>query len=123
MLPKPRGPFLIPAGSATSITFKNPFNEQYNFNFTVDPDVFYINITSESIKPKKKTKIVVGMKQYETTTTDGETRYPKTGKLNVKCEEESLAHIKWTYYLQESFSPNTKVSKTSLRESTKSLPQ
>lgn len=121
MLPKPRGPFLVSAGGSTSISFKNPFKEMYTFTFSVDPDVFFITTTSETVKPKKKTKIVVCMKQYEIAPSDGEARYPKTGKLTVKCAEPSLAHIKWTFYLQESFSPTSvKLSKSSLKESVKS---
>lgn len=125
MLPKPQGPFLLQPGSSTAIVFKNPFKEMYNFNFCVDPDVFYVNTASESIKPKKKIKVIIGMKQYEANTSNsGDAKYPKTGKMTVKCSEPTLAHIKWTFYLQENFSTGSagKVSKTSLKESVRSLP-
>lgn len=52
-MPKPQGPYEIRAGSYTTITFKNIFDDVRRFKATVDREQFYVKYTPEPVKSKK----------------------------------------------------------------------
>lgn len=96
--PKPQGPFIVKAGSTTSITFKNIFAVPTAFTFQVDNPAFHVTKAGENVRAKKEHRIVVG---YDGN--DSGTRAPVMGKLVVSCAGgagSSAAAVQWVYYLK-----------------------
>ncbi|NXG68880.1 HYDIN protein, partial [Baryphthengus martii] len=85
--PKPQGPFLIKAGGATSIPFKNIFLQPTAFQYMVEHPAFAVR-APESLHPKKTTFLSVSFQ--------GEG--PITTKMVVSCP--GGASVSWVYYLK-----------------------
>ncbi|XP_038212242.1 hydrocephalus-inducing protein-like [Zerene cesonia] len=95
--PKPQGPYEIRAGSYTTITFKNVFEDTRMFKIFVDKDEFYVKTTYEPLKPKKDIKIPVYVNEN---TVDWASREHPTGCLTIETYEPSEPKVQWTYFLQ-----------------------
>lgn len=73
--------------------------EDQTFNFYIDSNAFYLKTTSETIKAKKSTKIVVNMQALKYL--DGNVQPREiTAKLHVEVAGNSLDHINWVFYIQ-----------------------
>ncbi|ELT89592.1 hypothetical protein CAPTEDRAFT_222082 [Capitella teleta] len=95
--PKPQGPFMVKAGSTTSITFRNVFAHTTAFVFQVDNPLFHVSKPSENIRSRKDHRIVVGF--------DGNDSSSKAfvmGKLTVSCAKSAggATNAQWVYYLK-----------------------
>ncbi|KAL0894937.1 hypothetical protein ABMA27_013434 [Loxostege sticticalis] len=95
-VPKPQGPYEIRAGSYTTITFKNIFDDVRRFKATVDREQFYVKYTPEPVKSKKDWKVIV----YLSEKPQHGWAEPPTGCLTIECYEPSEPKVHWTYFLQ-----------------------
>ncbi|NXA22511.1 HYDIN protein, partial [Ibidorhyncha struthersii] len=86
--PKPQGPFLIKAGSTTSIPFKNIFLQPMAFQYTVEHPAFTLR-APESLRSKKTAFMVVSFEGGPA---------PVTSKMVVSCP--GGAGTSWVYYLR-----------------------
>lgn len=94
--PKPQGPYVVKAGSTTSIPFRNVFHQQTAFTFQVDNPAFHLTKQSENIKHRKEYKIVVGFDGNDSGTKAG-----VMGKLIITCPKSAGGqNIQWVYYLK-----------------------
>ncbi|KAI4465652.1 hypothetical protein MML48_3g00010226 [Holotrichia oblita] len=66
--PTPQGPIVIQLGTSTTFTFKNPFEEEMEFQLKVQPEVFQIKSTVETVPAKKNMKIVVSTSNIKSDT-------------------------------------------------------
>lgn len=91
--PTPQGPFLIRAGSSTTINFKNVFLEPISFLYAVGHPAFRVK-APETICSKETAKIVVSF--------DGHPSAPVTTKLLIKCPRAKgvILSDPWVYYLK-----------------------
>jgi hydrocephalus-inducing protein len=111
--PKPQGPIIIKAGTASAVQFKNVFSTNAVFNCTVDNPAFIIKPV-ETIPPKKVISLSIGYKpptqtaekpsgqggQSATVTAAAaaaKLANSKTGKLIVT---NPATNISWMYYLK-----------------------
>ncbi|KAG2469946.1 HYDIN protein, partial [Polypterus senegalus] len=94
--PKAQGPFIIRAGSSTSIPFKNIFQQTTTFSFQVDNPFFSVKPT-ETIRSKKTHSITVSFEGNPI-----ESKTPITCKMLVSCpRSEGVGQsITWVYYLR-----------------------
>ncbi|KAM8983080.1 hydrocephalus-inducing protein-like isoform 2-T2 [Ara ararauna] len=83
--PEPQGPFLIPAGGTTSISFRNVFPKSTAFQYTVKHPAFAVRAPG-MLRAKSSTTITVSF-------TGG--RAPVTSRLVVSCPGGS-----WIYHLR-----------------------
>lgn len=88
--PKPQGPFLIKAGSTTSIPFKNVFLQPTAFQYTVEHPAFTVK-APDSLRAKTTTFITVSFQ-------GGPGGAPVTSKMVVSCP--GGAGVSWVYYLR-----------------------
>lgn len=117
--PRPQGPVLVKAGTPTSVTFKNVFNQNALFLFVVDNPAFVVK-ASETIGTKKTIQLMIAYKQVVPV---AETKPPvgaagavgaiganamvkpvstppsRTGKLTITNQ---ITNIAWVYYLKYS---------------------
>ncbi|RZC43113.1 hypothetical protein BDFB_000799 [Asbolus verrucosus] len=93
--PKPQGPFLLKYSSPLTINFKNPFSEDKEFYFHVEPTDFKIKQQKETIGAKKVFKVTINMVGQKVR---GEPKYPITGKLMIYSKRPDIF---WVYYLKE----------------------
>ncbi|XP_013405663.1 hydrocephalus-inducing protein [Lingula anatina] len=95
--PKPQGPFIIKAGSTTSITFRNVFMHTTPFTFQVDNPLFHVTKSGENIRSRKDHRIVVGFDGN-----DSGTKAAVMGKLIVTCARSAggSSNVQWVYYLK-----------------------
>ncbi|KAL3282410.1 hypothetical protein HHI36_005595 [Cryptolaemus montrouzieri] len=106
--PEPQGPLTLGCGETITIEFKNPFEDNRIFQFSLENNVennfFIVKPPFETIKGRNSTKISITAqrpsRQSSTTMTN---RMEITGfitaKLSIVCEHEN-AFFKWIYYLQ-----------------------
>ncbi|OXB57221.1 hypothetical protein ASZ78_016396 [Callipepla squamata] len=94
--PRPQGPFLIKAGSSTSIPFKNIFPQPTAFRYSVENPAFSVRAT-ETLRPKKSTFMAVTFEG----SADG-SRDPVSSRLLVSCARaDGLgAGVSWVFYLR-----------------------
>ncbi|KAI4465641.1 dlec1 deleted in lung and esophageal cancer 1 [Holotrichia oblita] len=97
--PTPQGPIVIQLGTSTTFTFKNPFEEEMEFQLKVQPEVFQIKSTVETVPAKKNMKIVVSTSNIKSDTVNNKP-IPFTGKVTIKCTKCNIPNLKWVYYLQ-----------------------
>lgn len=83
--PEPQGPFLIPAGGTTSMSFRNVFPKTTAFQYTVKHPAFTVS-APETLRAKSSSTITVSF-------TGG--LAPVTCRLVVSCPGGS-----WVYYLR-----------------------
>ncbi|XP_061231841.1 hydrocephalus-inducing protein-like [Neopsephotus bourkii] len=83
--PEPQGPFLIPAGGTTSISFRNVFSKATAFQYAVKHPAFTVR-APEMLRAKSSTTITVSF-------TGGPA--PVTSRLVVSCPGGS-----WIYHLR-----------------------
>ncbi|XP_074027129.1 hydrocephalus-inducing protein homolog isoform X2 [Leptinotarsa decemlineata] len=98
VLPTPKGPFSVKPGGIAQIPFFNPFTDQKKFEFSIDSTSFVLKSTSDVIKARKYSKIIVSLPS--TKQLEGYSKCPITGRLVVTCEDEDLKFIKWIFYIQ-----------------------
>ncbi|XP_054283563.1 hydrocephalus-inducing protein homolog [Macrosteles quadrilineatus] len=94
--PEPTGPYILKPGSSRVVSFKNVFREDKTFVLSIDNQAFSVKAKRIVLKPSEVAKIEIKMLQI------GEKEfplYPVTGKMSVFSEDNSLAHIKWVFYL------------------------
>jgi hydrocephalus-inducing protein len=85
--PKPKGPIDLKGGNG-SVPFKNVFNKDVDFKFSVDNPAFTVK-PGEVIKSKGTANIAVAFKEVP--------GQPKTGKLVVTCADVPAP---WVFYLR-----------------------
>eukprot|EP00955_Chlamydomonas_euryale_P115431 366348-Chlamydomonas_euryale.AAC.12 len=90
--PKPQGPIECGKGSG-SVPFKNVFDRDAEFLYSVDNPAFAVSKPSEKVPAKKATNIAVAFKPDPA---KGATT--RTGKLTVACP--SMSSSPWVFYLQ-----------------------
>jgi hydrocephalus-inducing protein len=88
--PLPRGPVPLGAGKSEAVTFKNVFNEERTFAFTVDSPAFSVDATTKTISRGGEVKVNVS--QAAGTPADA------CGKLLISCDEIP-GLPPWTIYL------------------------
>lgn len=95
--PKPQGPFLVKAGSTTSITFRNVFPTTTPFVFQVDNPLFHVAKAGENIRGHKDHRVVVG---YDGN--DSGSKAAIMGKLIVSCAKSAggVTSAQWIFYLK-----------------------
>lgn len=95
--PKPQGPYIIKAGTTTSITFRNTFTNTTPFTFQVDNPLFHLTKQSENIRARKDHRIGVGFDG-----TDSGSKSTVMGKLIVTCPRSAggNSNVQWVYYLK-----------------------
>ncbi|XP_074644164.1 hydrocephalus-inducing protein homolog [Tubulanus polymorphus] len=95
--PKPQGPYVIKAGSNTSITFRNVFPHTTAFTFQVDNPAFHLAKTGDNIRAHKDNRIVVGFDGA-----DSGAKGAVMGKLTVTCAKSAggPSSVQWVYYLK-----------------------
>lgn len=95
--PKPQGPYIIKAGTTTSITFRNTFTNTTPFTFQVDNPLFHLTKQSENIRARKDHRIGVGFDG-----TDTGSKSTVMGKLIVTCPRSAggNSNVQWVYYLK-----------------------
>ncbi|NXL83544.1 HYDIN protein, partial [Alectura lathami] len=94
--PKPQGPFLIKAGSSTSIPFKNVFPQPTAFRYSVENPAFTVRAT-ETLRPKKTVFMAVSFEG-----SPAGAKAPVTSRLVVSCARaDGLgAGVSWVFYLR-----------------------
>ncbi|XP_043935458.1 hydrocephalus-inducing protein homolog [Protopterus annectens] len=94
--PKPQGPFVIRAGSSTSIPFKNIFQQTTVFAFQLDNPAFATK-PSETIRSKKTHNAVVSFEGNPSGS-----KASVTGKLTISCPRTAGVgqNVTWLYYLK-----------------------
>ena len=95
--PKPQGPYLIKAGSNTSITFRNVFPQTTAFAFQVDNPLFHVTRPGDNIRSHKDHRISVGFDGN-----DSGSKAAVMGKLIVTCAKSAggQSNVQWVYYLK-----------------------
>ena len=95
--PKPQGPFIVKAGSTTSITFRNVFNHTTAFTFQVDNPLFHVAKPGENIRSHKDHRVVVGFDGNDSTS-----KANVMGKLIISCAKSAggQTNAQWIYYLK-----------------------
>ncbi|XP_054281788.1 hydrocephalus-inducing protein homolog [Macrosteles quadrilineatus] len=94
--PEPTGPYILKPGSSRVVSFKNVFRVDKTFVLSIDNQAFSVKEKRIVLKPSEVADIEIKMLQI------GEKEfplYPVTGKMSVFSEDNSLAHIKWVFYL------------------------
>jgi hypothetical protein len=86
--PSPQGPFLIAAGSATVIPFRNCFTSAMTWTFTVDSPCFKLQTASASVGPKAEGVCNVSF--------EPKSGASSTAKLFITCG----SYAPWVYYLK-----------------------
>eukprot|EP00501_MAST-03F_sp_TOSAG23-6_P000263 GSMAST32.ASY1.ANO1.269.1 assembled CDS len=77
--PLPRGPVDMKPGGSDSVVFKNVFNEEHTFTFSVDNDAFSVDVSEQKIP--RHTEATVKVSQAVGTPADA------CGKLLITCSE------------------------------------
>eukprot|EP00939_MAST-03C_sp_MAST-3C-sp1_P000134 g134.t1 len=95
--PLPQGPVTIRSNSATTVTFKNVFNETKTFKCVVDNPFFDVSPAEKDIAAKSRASFSVTRKKSSA----GEA---STGKLVIRCTGDSSTKrsASWVYYLAAS---------------------
>ncbi|XP_048520745.1 hydrocephalus-inducing protein homolog isoform X1 [Dendroctonus ponderosae] len=94
ILPTPKGPFIAKQTSPAVIEFKNPFKQDRQFKFCLQPDIFCCDFGEDLIKAGRSTRYVILLRSG--LDIDGY----KTGKLVISLADNP--EVQWKYYLETS---------------------
>ncbi|GJQ69846.1 hypothetical protein Trydic_g22394 [Trypoxylus dichotomus] len=97
--PTPQGPVKIKFGASTTILFKNPFDHLAEFSLRVEPEVFQVKPTLETIGSKRTLKVVVSILNVKHDIIDHKA-IPYTGKLTITYLKDVSPNLRWIYYLE-----------------------
>ena len=92
-LPRPSGPYVMKAGYSTKIPFKNVFNEQTDFTYSIDNSSFSLLKQKDTSKPKEEHNVVV---KYLDESKEGVVR---SARLVVTVASGPHTGTKWIFYV------------------------
>lgn len=75
------------------------------FVLKVQPEVFQIKPTVETVPAKKNMKIIVSTSYIKSDSVNNKP-IPFTGKVTIKCTKSNIPNLKWVYYLQTEYNRN-----------------
>lgn len=102
--PKPQGPFIIKSNKPLVINFKNIYQDEKIFEYIVEPgELFTIGKSTNRINAKQTIGVTVNFLKDE----KRDNQFETSGKLIIYCNEPSLSHIQWVYYLKGLLSDNS----------------
>ncbi len=91
--PQPAGPFHVPAGGSTTITFKNTFSEEHSFAVRTDSSVFTATPPEISLAAKSTTALQVSIASQSSP------GGVLSGKVVVQCTSKP-GIPPWVFYVQ-----------------------
>jgi len=92
-LPRPSGPYVLKAGYSTKIPFKNVFDEQTDFAYTIDNPAFSLLKPKDTCKTKESKDVVV---KYVDESKEGVVR---SARLVVQVASGPHIGTSWIYYI------------------------
>lgn len=99
--PKPQGPFSVKVGSYRKVNFKNPFKTAKTITIVMRPECFYTTTSTIEVEAKRQTRILISIEPMSAEEAASGFIYPRTGKMILKCEDDSGEIVQWTFYLEE----------------------
>ena len=107
--PLPQGPFNFTSGSSLDIPFRNCFDANYKWQFSVDSPYYKLSIPSTTVNAKTKSNCTVVFEPTgDALTTPGGF---VSAKLFIKCESKPNIPP-WVFYLKGRVDPTTQLSNT-----------